>query len=170
MRGSTSTFVDGEISLLLDLQSLLHDKSPKKNWKDCATLHVIYRKISELSLAKVVGKATVLVDAAMLEQSESAFCFPRGRSEYDLALAEVHRAKTSSPAAMMYYHRVDDAKRQERRRSGSSRLPLPRKAPRFAFYEMERPSCAVAPFHEYLRDLGLATSATLMMPAASWQY
>ena len=47
-------FVDVEISLMLDLQSLLHDKSPKLSWKDCSTLQVAYRKISELSLAKVV--------------------------------------------------------------------------------------------------------------------
>ena len=59
-------FVDGDVSLMLDLQSLLHDQSSGFA-QDCSTLQVANRKVSELSLAKVVGKATVLVDATTLE-------------------------------------------------------------------------------------------------------
>jgi hypothetical protein len=64
----------GMFLLMMDLQSLLHYTSPIFTWKDCSTLQVAYRKISELSLATVVGqqKATVLVDATLLEQTEFA--------------------------------------------------------------------------------------------------
>ena len=32
-------FVDGEVSVMLDLQGLLHDKSPRIAWMDCSALH-----------------------------------------------------------------------------------------------------------------------------------
>ena len=62
-------FVDGDVSLMLDLQSLLHDKSPRNKRNNCSTLQVAYRKISERSLAKIVGKATALVHATTLEKN-----------------------------------------------------------------------------------------------------
>jgi hypothetical protein len=42
------------------------------------------------------------------------------------------------------------------------------KPPLFAFYEMGRASSAIASFHEYLRDLGLANSASSAMLVALW--
>ena len=63
-------FVDGEVSVMLDLQGLLHDKSPKTSWMDCSTLQAAYRNISEASLAKSIGKAKVMVDATTLEQKK----------------------------------------------------------------------------------------------------
>ena len=67
---------------------------------------------------------------------------------------------------MMYHQRVDYAKRnrlQTREATGSLCIG---KAPRFARYEMERPYCANASFHEPLRDLGLANSASSTMIVA----
>ena len=55
--------LDGVIYLTL---GLLHDRSPRISRNDCATLQVVKRKISELSLARIVGRATFLVDATVL--------------------------------------------------------------------------------------------------------
>ena len=63
-------FVDGEVSVMLDLQGLLHDKSFRIFWMVCSALQEAYRNISEASLAKSVGKATVMVDATTLEQQQ----------------------------------------------------------------------------------------------------
>ena len=49
-------FVDGEVSLMLDLQGLLHDKSPRISWVDCSALQEAYRNISEAYLAKANWK------------------------------------------------------------------------------------------------------------------
>ena len=65
--------VDGDNSLMLDAQSLLHYKSSRLTWKDSSTLQAVYRKTSELSLAKVVGKATVLVYATALKSMNSPY-------------------------------------------------------------------------------------------------
>ena len=48
------SFVNGEVSVMLDLQGLLHDKSPKISWMDCSALQEAYRNISEASLAKTI--------------------------------------------------------------------------------------------------------------------
>ena len=50
-------FVDGEVSVMLDLQGLLHNKSPRISSIDCSALQEAYRNISEASLAKSVGQS-----------------------------------------------------------------------------------------------------------------
>ena len=68
-------------------------------------LQVVYRKISERSMAQVVGMATVLVDATMLENSEFA-AFLR---------EDLNMIWRSRKCAMMYHHRVDYANTSSRR-------------------------------------------------------
>ena len=92
--------VDGDVSLMLDLQGLLHDKSRHDFLDGLFNPPSSLSDISEASLAKVVGKATVRIDATTLE-TKSEFALLREIFEYGMALAEMHRAKASSHAAMM---------------------------------------------------------------------
>jgi hypothetical protein len=67
---------------------------------------------------------------------------------------------------MMYRRRVDCAKRRRLQARVAMDSLFQGTPPRFALYDMERPSGATRSFHEYLRDLGLANDAHSTMPAA----
>ena len=90
------SFINGDHDMMLDLQGLLHEKSPQLSWKDSSALHTAHRSQSASAAAQVtVNNSIVSVDATMLEHSESALF--RQKFEYDLALMEVYRSKVRAP-------------------------------------------------------------------------
>ena len=83
----------------------------------------------------------------------------RQRFEYDLALAEVHRAKLSSHAALRYHHLVDHAKRRRVQAREAVESLFRGTPPRFKLFETERQSEAVGSMLQYLRELGVGSEA-----------
>jgi hypothetical protein len=105
------SFINGDHDMMLDLQGLLHEKSPHFSWRDCSALHTAHRNQSARAAAQVTGKNSIVsVDATMLEHSE--FALFRQKFEYDLALMEVYRFKVSSQSSLLYHHRLEHIERR----------------------------------------------------------
>ena len=137
------SFINGDHDLMLDLQGLLHEKSPRLSWRDCSALHTAHRNQSARAAAQVTGKNSIVsVDATMLEHSE--FALFRQKFEYDLALMEVYRFKVSSQSSLLYHHRLEHIKRRRVQVSEAADVMFQNGCPpRFAFCIANRPGNAV---------------------------
>ena len=90
------SFINGDHGLTLDLQGLLHEKSPRLSRKSCSSLHTAHIRQSARATTQVTRKNSIVaVDATMLEHNE--FALFRQKFEYDLALMEVYRFKSQLP-------------------------------------------------------------------------
>ena len=161
------SFINGDHDMMLDLQGLLHEKSPRLSWRDCSALHTAHRNQSARAAAQVTGNNSIVsVDATMLEHSE--FALFRQKFESDLALMEVYRSKVSSHSSLLYHHhRLEHMKRRRVQASEAVDVMFQNGCPpRFAFCIANQPGNAVGFLKDHSEEILRAENVRPNTPLA----
>ena len=126
-------FCDGEITICLDLQSLLHEKKNEISWQDLAFLRKSHADVVKSSDLQVTGRAVTQVEAGRLDEME--FNLFKEKLEFDVAQVKVWRSKLACHESMVYHAKMDQKrKRRVDARQAAESLTEGR-APAFSFVD-----------------------------------